>query len=124
MPDSFSGPPSESCRAGRIENNYFLYRLVGTCLPLGVFLMALPAPASELGVLLEISRAPVYKGDRVWVEGLPGAAIGGLILGIAEALAGGIISVAFKNTLACLIIIIVLLFRPKGLLGKEFVERV
>ena len=38
--------------------------------------------------------------------------------------AGGYISVAFKNTLAFLIIILVLLVRPEGLLGKEFKERV
>jgi branched-chain amino acid transport system permease protein len=43
---------------------------------------------------------------------------------VAEALAGGFISVAFKNTLAFLIIIVVLLFRPEGLLGTEFIERI
>ena len=53
-----------------------------------------------------------------------GATVDGLILVITEVLAGGIVSFAFKNILAFLIIIIVLLFRPEGLLGKEFVERV
>jgi branched-chain amino acid transport system permease protein len=52
-----------------------------------------------------------------------GATVDGLILVITEVLAGGIVSFAFKNILAFLIII-VLLFRPEGLLGKEFVERV
>jgi len=32
--------------------------------------------------------------------------------------------VAFKNTLAFVVIIVVLLIRPEGLLGKEFIERV
>jgi branched-subunit amino acid ABC-type transport system permease component len=32
--------------------------------------------------------------------------------------------VAFKNTLAFVVIIGVLLIRPEGLLGKEFIERV
>ncbi len=71
---------------------------------------------------------PFLKGFAAAILGglnsLPGAIVGGLILGVAEALAGGFISVAFKNTLAFLIIIVVLLFRPEGLLGKEFVERV
>ena len=58
------------------------------------------------------------------MNSLPGAIVGGLVLGVAESLAGGFISVAFKNTLAFLIIILVLLLRPEGLLGKEFVERV
>jgi branched-chain amino acid transport system permease protein len=71
---------------------------------------------------------PFLKGFAAAILGglnsLPGAVVGGLLLGVAEALAGGFISVAFKNTLAFLIIIFVLLFRPEGLLGKEFVERV
>lgn len=71
---------------------------------------------------------PFLKGFAAAILGglnsLPGAIVGGLLLGVAEALAGGFISIAFKNTLAFLIIILVLLFRPEGLLGKEFIERV
>ncbi|MEW6262158.1 MAG: branched-chain amino acid ABC transporter permease [Thermodesulfobacteriota bacterium] len=71
---------------------------------------------------------PFLKGFAAAILGglnsLPGAIAGGLILGVAESLAGGFISVAFKNTLAFLIIIVVLLFRPEGLLGTEFIERV
>lgn len=58
------------------------------------------------------------------MNSLPGAIVGGLILGVAESLAGGYISVAFKNTLAFLVIILVLIFREEGLLGTKFVERV
>lgn len=71
---------------------------------------------------------PFLKGFAAAILGglnsLPGAIVGGLILGVAEALAGGFISVAFKNTLAFIIIIVVLLFRPEGLLGTEFKERI
>jgi len=71
---------------------------------------------------------PFLKGFAAAILGglnsLPGAMVGGLILGIAEALVGGFVSIAFKNTLAFLIIIVVLLFRPEGLLGREFIERV
>jgi len=71
---------------------------------------------------------PFLKGFAAAILGglnsLPGAIVGGLILGVAESLAGGFISVAFKNTLAFLIIIVVLLFRPEGLLGTEFIERI
>ncbi|MBN1655578.1 MAG: branched-chain amino acid ABC transporter permease [Deltaproteobacteria bacterium] len=71
---------------------------------------------------------PFFKGFAAAVLGglnsLPGAMVGGILLGVAEALAGGFISVAFKNALAFLIIIIVLLIRPEGLLGKEFIERI
>jgi len=71
---------------------------------------------------------PFFKGFTAAILGglnsLPGAMVGGLLLGAAEALAGGFVSVAFKNSLAFLIIIAVLLLRPEGLLGKQFIERV
>ena len=71
---------------------------------------------------------PFLKGFAAAILGglnsLPGAIVGGLILGVSESLAGGFISIAFKNTFAFLIIILVLLVRPEGLLGEEFTERV
>ena len=96
--------------------------------------------ASILGVLAGLFLAPALlldpffmlepflKGFAAAILGglnsLPGAIVGGLILGVAESLAGGFISIAFKNTFAFLIIILVLLVRPEGLLGTEFKERV
>ncbi len=71
---------------------------------------------------------PFLKGFAAAILGglnsLPGAIVGGLLLGVSESLAGGYISIAFKNTMAFLIIILVLLVRPEGLLGTEFKERV
>jgi branched-chain amino acid transport system permease protein len=43
---------------------------------------------------------------------------------VAESLAGVYLSIEFKNTLAFLVILVVLLVRPEGLLGREFKERV
>ncbi|MFN3535457.1 MAG: branched-chain amino acid ABC transporter permease, partial [Desulfatiglandales bacterium] len=95
--------------------------------------------ASALGVLAGLFLAPALlldpffmlepflKGFAAAILGglnsLPGAIVGGLILGVAESLAGAYISVAFKNTFAFLVIISVLLVRPEGLLGEEFKER-
>lgn len=88
----------------------------------GIFL----APALLLDPFFMLE--PFLKGFAAAILGglnsLPGAIVGGLILGVAESLAGGYISIAFKNTLAFLIIILVLLVRPEGLLGEEFIERV
>ncbi len=71
---------------------------------------------------------PFLKGFAAAIVGglnsLPGAIVGGLILGVGEAWASGYVSIAFKNTLAFIVIIIVLLIRPEGLLGEEFKERV
>ena len=93
---------------------------------LGVLAGLFLAPALLLDPFFMLE--PFLKGFAAAILGglnsLPGAIVGGLILGVAESLAGGYISVAFKNTLAFLIIIVVLLVRPEGLLGKEFKERV
>lgn len=88
----------------------------------GIFL----APALFLDPFFMLD--PFLKGFAAAVLGglnsLPGAIVGGLILGVAESLAGGYIAIHFKSTLAFLIIILVLLVRPEGLLGTEFKERV
>ncbi len=55
---------------------------------------------------------------------LPGAVVGGLILGIIEALVAGFISSTFRDAAAFAILILVLLFRPTGLFGKNTKEKV
>jgi branched-chain amino acid transport system permease protein len=51
-----------------------------------------------------------------------GALLGGLIVGICENLAAAYISPAYKEAVALVIFMVVILFRPQGLLGKK-VER-
>jgi branched-chain amino acid transport system permease protein len=53
------------------------------------------------------------------VGNIPGAIIGGLILGVAENLGAGYLSSGYKDAVAFAILIIVLLVRPKGLLGGK-----
>jgi len=93
---------------------------------LGVLAGLFLAPALLLDPFFMLE--PFLKGFAAAILGglnsLPGAIVGGLILGVAESLAGGYVSIAFKNTFAFLVIILVLLVRPEGLLGKEFKERV
>lgn len=88
----------------------------------GIFL----APALLLDPFFMLD--PFLKGFAAAVLGglnsLPGAVVGGLLLGVAESLTGAYVTIQFKNTLAFLTIIVVLLVRPEGLLGREFKERV
>ncbi|MFW5866261.1 MAG: branched-chain amino acid ABC transporter permease [Armatimonadota bacterium] len=51
-----------------------------------------------------------------------GGILGGLILGILEALGAGLVSSQYKDAIAFIVLIIVLLIRPSGLLGREGVE--
>ncbi len=98
----------------------------GTAATLGVIAGVFLAPALLLDPFYMLD--PMFKGLAAAVLGgmnsLPGAVIGGLVLGVAEALAGGYVSIEFKSTMAFLLIIAVLLVRPEGLLGREFQERV
>ncbi len=48
----------------------------------------------------------------------PGAVLGGLALGVLESLGGGFISSAYKDAIAFLLLIVMLLVRPQGLMGR------
>ncbi|MBI2241557.1 MAG: branched-chain amino acid ABC transporter permease [Magnetospirillum gryphiswaldense] len=53
-----------------------------------------------------------------------GAVAGGLILGIVESMSAGYISSAYKDAIAFVIILVVLVARPNGLFGKKGIDRV
>jgi branched-chain amino acid transport system permease protein len=58
------------------------------------------------------------------IGNIPGAMLGGVLLGVFEGLAAGYISSQWKNVFAFLILIVILLFRPTGLLGARVVKKV
>ena len=59
------------------------------------------------------------------IGNLPGAALGGLLLGVLETVFGGIPGVSnYRDAIAFAILILILLFRPAGLLGKVQIEKV
>jgi branched-chain amino acid transport system permease protein len=51
-----------------------------------------------------------------------GAVLGGLVLGIAQALSTGIVPAGYKNVVAFIILLLVLYFRPQGILGTNIPE--
>jgi branched-chain amino acid transport system permease protein len=58
------------------------------------------------------------------IGSLPGALLGGLILGLTESLFSGYVSVDYKDVFAFAVLIIVLIFKPSGILGKTNTEKV
>jgi branched-chain amino acid transport system permease protein len=58
------------------------------------------------------------------IGNIPGAMVGGLILGVVEALGAGYVSIAWKDALAFVVLILILIVRPSGLLGERVAEKV
>ena len=64
--------------------------------------------------------AAVFGG----IGSIPGAFLGGLLLGIIEAMAKAYISTNLANSIVFAVLIVVLLVKPAGLLGKYVPEKV
>ena len=58
------------------------------------------------------------------IGSLPGAMLGGIILGLSESLFAGLVNTDYKDVFAFGLLIAVLIFRPTGLLGQPEVEKI
>ena len=81
-----------------------------------------PAVNPTLGSMpgIKAFTAAVFGG----IGSIPGAFIGGLLLGILETLSKAYISSQMSDAIVFLVLIIVLLIKPTGLLGKKVSEKV
>jgi branched-chain amino acid transport system permease protein len=77
-------------------------------------------PAMMFGPLLKAFAAAVLGG----MNSVAGAILGAWLLGIIEVLAGAYVSTEFQATIAFVIIVLVLTFRPEGLLGRHEIKKV
>lgn len=57
------------------------------------------------------------------IGNIPGAMVGGLMLGLLEGFGAGYISTQWKNVVAFTVLVLVLLLRPRGLLGERVADR-
>ncbi|MDY6836528.1 MAG: branched-chain amino acid ABC transporter permease [Thermodesulfobacteriota bacterium] len=88
----------------------------------GIIIAPITTTSYDVGFMLGL------KGFSAAVLGgygsMPGAILGGLLLGVIESLATGLISSAYKNAIAFIILLLVLFVRPSGLLGSPEAERI
>ncbi len=102
----------------------FTFALGSALAAAGGILYALNYQAIEplMGVLpgLKAFVAAVIGG----IGNIPGAALGGLVLGIIESFVKGSRWSTYTDAIAFTLLILILLFRPAGLLGKMQVEKV
>ena len=90
----------------------------------GGILVSLNQPSIDplMGLMVGIKAfvAAVLGG----IGNIPGAVVGGLILGLAETFVAGYGSSTYRDAFAFLILIVILLWKPEGLLGKRQTEKV
>src|SRR5262245_11245057 len=79
-----------------------------------------PADASWILYGLKAFVAAVIGG----IGNLPGAMLGGLLLGLSEQFVAGYVSTTFRDAIAFGLLIVILLVRPSGLLGSRVAEKV
>ena len=91
---------------------------VGAVLYCNTYPMITPYMGGLLG--LKAFVAAVLGG----IGSIPGAMLGGYVLGVAESLTKGYISSSFTDAVVFGILILVLLIRPAGLLGRNVSEKV
>ena len=87
-------------------------------------LVALKDPKIEpyMGLLpgLKAFVAAVLGG----IGNVPGAVVGGLVMGIAEVMVVGYVSPTYRDAIAFVLLIVILLVRPSGILGRNTAEKV
>jgi branched-chain amino acid transport system permease protein len=88
----------------------------------GVLITPITLTSYDAGTLLALKGfAAAMLGG---IGSAPGAVVGGLLIGMFEALAAGYLSSNYKDAVAFLIILIVLVAIPQGLFGRAKIERV
>ena len=68
-----------------------------------------------VAVLIKAFAAAVVGG----FGSLPGAIVGGLLVGVVESLGAGLVSGTYKDVYAFILLILVLMLKPSGMLGVE-----
>ena len=58
------------------------------------------------------------------IGSIPGAVLGSFVLGMTESFGAGYISSAYEDAFAFVILILILIFKPSGLVGKHQIEKV
>ena len=88
----------------------------------GILVTPITLTSYDVGTLLALKG---FAAAMLGGIGSPlGAVVGGLLIGMIEALCAGYLSSSYKDALAFLIILVVLVAMPQGLFGRVKVERV
>jgi branched-chain amino acid transport system permease protein len=93
------------------------------------------AAVASLMFMLHVSTTDFFVGFLIGVKAftaavlggigsLPGAMLGGMIIGLVETFFGGYFNQEYKDVATFTLLVLVLIFRPTGILGKPDIEKV
>jgi branched-chain amino acid transport system permease protein len=87
----------------------------------GIIIAPLTMTSYDVGIMLGLKGfcAVIIGGMSTGF----GTVLGGLVLGLLEALGAGFISASYKDAIAFIILLLILFFRPEGLFSKKETER-
>ena len=127
--DSYADPAGSGVVVSAV--NWLQDTLMGTV----ATVVAVIAAAAGVLVAIRIPRIDPLMGIIVGLKAfvaavlggignIPGAMLGGLLIGITENLAGGYVGSGMKEVAGFAMIIVVLMIRPFGIFGERDIERV
>jgi branched-chain amino acid transport system permease protein len=103
---------------------------------LGTFVLG-SALAAAAGILVGLSNPKIdplmglMPGLKAFVAAvlggigsIPGAMVGGLLLGVIETLVTGYLSSTYRDAIAFVVLVLILLYRPTGIFGTAQAEKV
>ena len=82
--------------------------------------------AAAAGVLVALQNPKIepYMGIMPGLKAFVAAVLGGLVMGIAEVMVVGYVSPTYRDAIAFVLLILILLLRPAGILGRNVAEKV
>ena len=118
---------STACALMGVNNNFvisFTFGLGSALAGAAGILTSIQQPSIDplMGIVLGLKAfvAAVFGG----IGNLGGAVLGGILLGVVETLVVGYVSPTYRDAVAFAVLILILLVRPAGLLGKNVREKV
>ncbi len=115
--------PVAEARGIRIRNIFSItWALAGTVAVAGGMLLGYRLGVTQFLSVIGLKAFPVVLFGGM--DSIPGVLIAGLIVGVLESLAGGLVGTWLMGSMPYIVLLLALIFRPYGLFGLTRIERI
>lgn len=98
--------------------------LGNVCVSLAGILIGMSYSAVDTGMAFQLSIKTFAAAVLGGIGNLPGALLGGLIIGISESLVAGYIASNLRDVVAFIVLLLVLFIKPTGIFGRKTLDKV